>query len=90
MKRDVAPAAKLFQHRQARPAGDHVIFSVNLKPKSRRRRGKGLTIMLGLEANTGGGSHGGYRATGVSEPLPLGVLIEAQVPFATYFQAFPP
>src|SRR5689334_24913108 len=89
MERDFATATELLEHRQARAAGDHVILGVNLKPKSRRRRGEGLVIMLGLEPNSGGGSHGLYRPIGVREPLPLGVLMLAQVPLATYFQAFP-
>ena len=45
-----------------------------------------------MSALTGGAAVGvmaAYRATGFSEPVPLGVLIFAQVPFATYFQALP-
>ena len=82
-------AADILEHGEARTALHHVIFSVNLEPKSRRRRGQSLGVMLGLEANTGGGSHGQRPLIATSEPLPLGVLIEAQVPLATYFQASP-
>ena len=57
-KRDFAPAAQLFEHRQARTACDHVVLGVNLEPKFRRRRGQSLTVMLGLKAYAGGGNHG--------------------------------
>ena len=30
-----------------------------------------------------------YALTGISEPMPLGVLIVEHVPFGTYFQALP-
>lgn len=57
VQRNVMSATEIFQHGEARSAGDHVILCMNFEPKPRRRRGKGLAIMLGLEPNSGGGSH---------------------------------
>ena len=59
-----------------------------------RRAGERLVEVLGLEAESGGrapacGMAGARQALGVSEPLPLGVLIAVQVPLATFFQALP-
>ena len=72
-----------------RAARDHVIFGMDFEPQARRRRGEGLSVMLGFEADTGGGNHGQRPVIATSEPLPLGVLMLAQVPLATYFQALP-
>src|SRR6476620_9337513 len=58
MQRNVAGAPELLEHGQSRPASDHVVLGVNFKPKSRRRRGEGRLKMLGLEPDSGGGSHG--------------------------------
>ena len=83
-----------LQPRQAGAAGDHVVLRVNLEPQaalgSDRRTGRGLRIMLGLQTQSGG-RKGGHQRFGiaVSEPLPLGVWIEVQVPLATSFQALP-
>ena len=89
MQRDRPVATQLLEHGEAGPAVDHVILCMDLEPKSRRRRGQGFAEMLRLETQAGGGSHWGYRAIGLSEPLPLGVLIFVHVPLATYFQALP-
>ena len=88
MQRKRASAPERLEHGEARAAINHVVFGVNLEPKSRRRRSEGLVEMLGLEANASGGKHG-QRLIATREPLPLGVLIDAQVPLATYFQASP-
>ena len=88
VKRKLALAAQGLEHREARAALDHVILGMDLEPKSHRRRSQRLAEMLRLEAKAGGGSHGDY-AIGLSEPTPFGVLIDAQVPLATYFQALP-
>ena len=89
MQRERPLATYRLEHGQTRSARDHVIFCVNLKPEARRRRSERFSEMLGLEADTGGGIHDTYRLIGVSEPLPLGVLIDAQEPLLTYFQALP-
>ena len=49
----------------------------------------------GRDASSGEASRSGlrgdriYALTGISEPMPLGVLIVVHVPFGTYFQALP-
>ena len=58
MKRDWTITPQLLQHGQAWTAVDHVIFGMNLEPKSHRRRGQCFAEMLRLKAKAGGGSHG--------------------------------
>ena len=89
MQRQRSLGAQGLEHREARPAGDHVIFGVDLEPQSRRRRGDRLFEMLRLEANSGGGKHGRQPLIGESEPAPFGVTILSQVPLSTYFQELP-
>ena len=94
VERDRIARGQLAQHRQARAARDHVVLGMNLEPQPRHRFGsdeshRGSEV-LGFETESGGrgGSHRS-QALGVSEPTPLGVLIDVQVPLATYFQALP-
>ena len=89
-----ADFADAIEPGEARAAGDHVVLRVNLEPQaalgSDRRAVLGLDEVLRLEAHPGGrnGRHQRF-AIGVSEPLPRGVRMVAQVPLATSFQALP-
>ena len=89
MQRQGAFGAERLQHCEARASRDHVILGVNLEPQAGRRTGHRLFEMNGLEAYAGGRTHGGQPFCGMSEPMPFGVLIEAQEPASTYFQASP-
>ncbi len=82
--------AQRFKHGEARAAVYHVVLGMDLEPQAVRRRGQSFFKVLGLESHAGGRvSIVLSPASGVNEPWPLGVLILAQVPLATYFQALP-
>ena len=88
--------ADLLEPRQARAAVDDVVFRMHLEPEALRAAVPRLLEMLGLESEAGSERlvHGGVACvdqdlTGLSEPMPFGVLIVVHVPFGTFFHAFP-
>src|SRR5438067_6687391 len=67
-------AAQHVEHGEARTAVDHVVFRVDFKPEVRRRRGKRLLEIFGLEADTGGGTHHGLPVGRAQRAVALGRL----------------
>ena len=100
MQRNRVHLAQGLQQSRSRAAVDHVVLGVHLEPQARVPRCQRSLQVQRLEAEPGGEmGHGLAPAMlvavlaqafrGVSEPLPLGVLIAKQVPAGTFFQAFP-
>jgi len=90
VQRHRMPGADRLEPGEPRPACDQVVLGLDLEPESVRRRGERLLEVLGLEPQPGGRWHGAVQLlTGVSDPMPVGVFMVVQVPFATYFQALP-
>lgn len=94
MQRNRMPLAYRRQPREARPAIDHVVLGMNLEPEAVGRSSERGVVVRRLEAQADvRGMHRGHARSqpfaGVSEPMPLGVLIAVHVPLATKVHALP-
>ncbi len=91
VQRDRMPGADRLEPREPRPALDQVVLGMDLEPqpvRRARRAPRRSAAASGPARRTVPWSRV-QLLTGVSEPMPFGVFIVVQVPFATYFQALP-
>lgn len=94
MQRHRVPRPDGFKPSQTRAAVSEIVLGVHLPPQAAGGAVQGLVVVLGLEAQACGekGCHGaafGQLFMASREPMPLGVLMLAQVPAGTNFQALP-